>query len=114
MGLGKTAQSIAVLEYIRQFCGNRGPFLVIAPLSTLGHWQREIETWTTMVGWGAGGWCWCWWRRMVEGGGGRLRVVLALVLPGLRAPAPARLLAHPTPAPRRTWCCTRAAARTGR
>jgi SNF2 family DNA or RNA helicase len=49
MGLGKTAQSIAVLEHIRQFCGNRGPFLVIAPLSTLGHWQREVETWTTMV-----------------------------------------------------------------
>ena len=23
-----------------------GPFLVIAPLSTLGHWQREIEGWT--------------------------------------------------------------------
>ena len=22
---------------------------VIAPLTTLGHWQREIETWTDMV-----------------------------------------------------------------
>lgn len=49
MGLGKTAQSIAVMEYQRQILGTRGPFLVIAPLTTLGHWQREIETWTTMV-----------------------------------------------------------------
>ena len=49
MGLGKTAQSIAVMEYQRQVMGTRGPFLVIAPLTTLGHWQREIETWTGMV-----------------------------------------------------------------
>jgi superfamily II DNA or RNA helicase len=48
MGLGKTAQSIAVLQYQRQFGGNSGPHLVIAPLTTLGHWQREIETWTDM------------------------------------------------------------------
>ena len=49
MGLGKTAQSIAVMEYQRQVMGTRGPFLVVAPLTTLGHWKREIETWTTMV-----------------------------------------------------------------
>ncbi|KAK9815748.1 hypothetical protein WJX72_008847 [[Myrmecia] bisecta] len=48
MGLGKTAQSIAVLEFQSQLCNIRGPFLVIAPLTTLGHWQREIETWTNM------------------------------------------------------------------
>ena len=87
MGLGKTAQSISVLAFQRQFGGIRGPFLgeaplaggtlgpglgstgqkqvlraavcqqrarlprapaVIAPLTTLGHWQREIETWTDM------------------------------------------------------------------
>ena len=28
----------------------RGPFLVVAPLSTLGHWAREIETWTVGSG----------------------------------------------------------------
>ena len=28
MGLGKTAQSIAALEYQRQLCGKHGPFLV--------------------------------------------------------------------------------------
>jgi hypothetical protein len=49
MGLGKTAQSIAVLQYKRQICRIRGPFLVVAPLTTLGHWQREIQTWTDMV-----------------------------------------------------------------
>lgn len=48
MGLGKTAQSIAVLEFQRQYGGVRGPFLIIAPLTTLGHWQREVETWTSM------------------------------------------------------------------
>ena len=48
MGLGKTAQSIAALAFQRQFGGKQGPFLVIAPLTTLGHWQREIETWTDM------------------------------------------------------------------
>jgi hypothetical protein len=26
----------------------RGPFLVLAPLSTLGHWKREFEEWTDM------------------------------------------------------------------
>ena len=49
MGLGKTAQSIAALEYQRQVFGTRGPFLVVAPLTTLGHWAREIVTWTGMV-----------------------------------------------------------------
>eukprot|EP00892_Ulva_mutabilis_P002486 jgi/Ulvmu1/12238/UM086_0029.1 len=48
MGLGKTAQSISVLEFRRAKAGVRGPFLVVAPLTTLGHWAREIETWTTM------------------------------------------------------------------
>jgi len=48
MGLGKTAQSIAVMAFQRQFGYVSGPFLVIAPLTTLGHWQREIETWTDM------------------------------------------------------------------
>jgi hypothetical protein len=36
MGLGKTAQSIAALEFQRQFAASAGPFLVIAPLTTLG------------------------------------------------------------------------------
>lgn len=26
----------------------RGPFLILAPLSTLGHWKREIENATDL------------------------------------------------------------------
>jgi hypothetical protein len=38
MGLGKTAQSVCFLDELckRNF---RGPFLVVAPLSTIPHWQ---------------------------------------------------------------------------
>ncbi|KXZ48712.1 hypothetical protein GPECTOR_26g615 [Gonium pectorale] len=48
MGLGKTAQSISCLETLRVVGGVPGPFLIVAPLSTLGHWQREVQTWTDM------------------------------------------------------------------
>lgn len=48
MGLGKTVQATAILEHLRQNEHIRGPFLVVAPLVTLGNWKREIETWTTM------------------------------------------------------------------
>lgn len=48
-GLGKTAQSLATLEFQRQLLGIPGPFLVVAPLTTLGHWKRELETWTPMA-----------------------------------------------------------------
>lgn len=45
MGLGKTVQTIAFLRTLVSK-GLRGPFLVIAPLSCLPHWQREFEGWT--------------------------------------------------------------------
>lgn len=45
MGLGKTIQSITFLKEIFEY-GIKGPFLVVVPLSTLGNWQREFETWT--------------------------------------------------------------------
>ncbi|WIA09219.1 hypothetical protein OEZ85_008629 [Tetradesmus obliquus] len=48
MGLGKTAQSIAVMAWLKQYAGVTAPFMVVAPLTTLGHWQREIQTWTGM------------------------------------------------------------------
>ncbi|KAJ9516015.1 hypothetical protein QJQ45_024466, partial [Haematococcus lacustris] len=48
MGLGKTAQSVSCLETLRQLGHVPGPFLLVAPLTTLGHWQREIQTWTDM------------------------------------------------------------------
>mmetsp|Transcript_2659 Transcript_2659/g.4794 ORF Transcript_2659/g.4794 Transcript_2659/m.4794 type:complete len:1931 (-) Transcript_2659:2818-8610(-) len=48
MGLGKTLQSVSFCNYLYHDRLIRGPFLVIAPLSTLGHWAREFETWTYM------------------------------------------------------------------
>ena len=47
MGLGKTIQSLAWINYMYKY-GIRGPFLVIAPLSTIPNWQREFELWTEM------------------------------------------------------------------
>ncbi|KAG5836431.1 hypothetical protein ANANG_G00254650 [Anguilla anguilla] len=45
MGLGKTIQSITFLY--EMFCmGLKGPFLIIAPLSTITNWEREFRTWT--------------------------------------------------------------------
>lgn len=41
-------QSVAMLETLRLKHSIDGPYLVIAPVSTLGHWQREIESLTDM------------------------------------------------------------------
>ncbi len=42
MGLGKTIQSISVMAYLAEKHGIWGPFLVVAPASTLHNWQQEI------------------------------------------------------------------------
>ncbi|KAF2143003.1 uncharacterized protein K452DRAFT_297513 [Aplosporella prunicola CBS 121167] len=42
MGLGKTVQSISVMAYLAETHNIWGPFLVIAPASTLHNWQQEI------------------------------------------------------------------------
>ncbi|KAL8688729.1 MAG: hypothetical protein Q9218_005428 [Villophora microphyllina] len=42
MGLGKTVQSISVMAYLAEKHDVWGPFLVIAPSSTLHNWQQEI------------------------------------------------------------------------
>ncbi|TRY56235.1 hypothetical protein DNTS_028552 [Danionella cerebrum] len=47
MGLGKTIQSIALLSEMFS-AGVQGPFLIIAPLSTITNWEREFSTWTDM------------------------------------------------------------------
>ena len=39
MGLGKTIQSVSLLNYLFEKQGVWGPYLVVAPLSTLPHWQ---------------------------------------------------------------------------
>eukprot|EP00743_Colponemidia_sp_Colp-15_P009048 GILK01009873.1.p1 GENE.GILK01009873.1~~GILK01009873.1.p1 ORF type:complete len:1268 (+),score=334.16 GILK01009873.1:244-3804(+) len=46
MGLGKTIQAMALLQHLYAKEKIRGPFLVVAPLSTLPHWQRTAEEWT--------------------------------------------------------------------
>ena len=45
MGLGKTVQTISFLAYLRER-GVYGPFLVVAPLSTLSNWVEEFARWT--------------------------------------------------------------------
>ncbi|KAL5535629.1 INO80 [Sanghuangporus sanghuang] len=42
MGLGKTVQSIALLAYLSEVHDIWGPFLVVAPSSTLHNWQQEL------------------------------------------------------------------------
>ena len=44
MGLGKTIQVIAVIAHLKHQ-GMSGPFLVVAPLSTLRNWEFEFERW---------------------------------------------------------------------
>ena len=43
MGLGKTVQSISVMAYLAEKHNIWGPFIVVAPASTLHNWQQEIS-----------------------------------------------------------------------
>ena len=47
-GLGKTVQAMSLVHHLHTKVGYRGPFLVVAPLSTIPHWQREFTGWTDM------------------------------------------------------------------
>ena len=42
MGLGKTVQAISLMSHLAETFGIWGPFLVIAPASTLHNWQQEF------------------------------------------------------------------------
>ena len=42
MGLGKTVQAISLMAHLAETYGIWGPFLVIAPASTLHNWQQEF------------------------------------------------------------------------
>ena len=42
MGLGKTIQAISFLSHLAENKGNWGPFLIVAPSSTLYNWQQEF------------------------------------------------------------------------
>ncbi len=48
MGLGKTIQTAAYVYMVNTALCCRGPFLIVAPLSTIPHWQREFDGWTGM------------------------------------------------------------------
>jgi ATP-dependent DNA helicase len=45
MGLGKTIQTISFLAFLREM-ESYGPFLIVAPLSTLSNWIDEFAKWT--------------------------------------------------------------------
>ena len=45
MGLGKTIQTIGMMSNLKEK-SVKGPFLVVAPLSTLANWNREVPQWT--------------------------------------------------------------------
>lgn len=43
MGLGKTVQAISLMAHLAETHNIWGPFIVIAPASTLHNWQQEIQ-----------------------------------------------------------------------
>ena len=43
MGLGKTLQSIALLAWLKESRGIRGPHIIIVPKSVVGNWCREFK-----------------------------------------------------------------------
>lgn len=44
----KTVQTAAYVNQISKQLHTRGPFLIIAPLSTIPHWYREFTGWTDL------------------------------------------------------------------
>ncbi len=42
MGLGKTIQCISLLAHLKEK-GVAGPFMIVAPLSTVANWVSEFE-----------------------------------------------------------------------
>ncbi|EKX35088.1 hypothetical protein GUITHDRAFT_158768 [Guillardia theta CCMP2712] len=48
MGLGKTIQSVSFLAHLYSM-GVKGPFMIVAPLSTVTNWQREFARWTPSI-----------------------------------------------------------------
>lgn len=44
MGLGKTIQLVCYLGGLHR-SGKFKPSLIVAPVTTLKHWQRELRTW---------------------------------------------------------------------
>ncbi|XP_073813604.1 chromatin-remodeling complex ATPase chain Iswi-like [Musca autumnalis] len=49
MGLGKTLQCISLLGYLKHYCNEAGPHLVIVPKSTLQNWINEFQRWCPTI-----------------------------------------------------------------
>ncbi|TMW63465.1 hypothetical protein Poli38472_002406 [Pythium oligandrum] len=48
MGLGKTIQVIGLIAHLKSL-GVRGPYLIVAPLSTLPNWETEFQKWAPTI-----------------------------------------------------------------
>lgn len=48
MGLGKTIQAMSFVNYLIDIENQIGPYLVLAPLSTLQHWLRVFKDWSNL------------------------------------------------------------------
>lgn len=48
MGLGKTAQTVSMVHYLHSQYKDRGPFLIVGPLSAVPHFAREFERFTNL------------------------------------------------------------------
>ncbi|KAI0039556.1 hypothetical protein FA95DRAFT_1528440 [Auriscalpium vulgare] len=49
MGLGKTIQTISLITFLIETKKQRGPYLVIVPLSTMTNWSGEFAKWAPAV-----------------------------------------------------------------
>ena len=49
MGLGKTLQTISLFCHLYETEREAGPFLVVAPLSTIANWEREVRRFAPSV-----------------------------------------------------------------
>ncbi|KAF9042067.1 SNF2-family ATP dependent chromatin remodeling factor snf21 [Panaeolus papilionaceus] len=49
MGLGKTIQTISLITFLIEVKRQRGPYLVIVPLSTMTNWSGEFAKWAPSV-----------------------------------------------------------------
>ena len=49
MGLGKTLQTISLLGYLHTQRNEKGPHLVVVPLSVLSSWCTELRKWCPMM-----------------------------------------------------------------
>ncbi|PCH33114.1 hypothetical protein WOLCODRAFT_21769 [Wolfiporia cocos MD-104 SS10] len=49
MGLGKTIQTISLISFLIEVKKQRGPYLVVVPLSTMTNWSGEFAKWAPGV-----------------------------------------------------------------